>query len=114
MEIVKTENLTFEYIRRDENDNVVIRAGKKVPNPSKRDTEKVPLECNVKEYFNNEVLPHIDKDSWIDFARTRTNYEINFTRFFYKYEPFEASSVIAERILTSEEKITEMIKSLFE
>ena len=106
--------LTIEQPMRDENDNVVVRAGKKVPNTSKRDTEKVPLDCNVKEYFSNEILPHIDKDSWIDFARTRTNYEINFTRYFYKYEQLEASSVIAKRILSSEEKITEMIKSLFE
>lgn len=106
--------LTIEQPLRDENENVVIRAGKKIPNPSKRDTEKVSLDCNVKEYFSNEILPHIDKDSWIDFARTRTNYEINFTRYFYKYEQLEASSVLAKRILTSEEKITEMIKSLFE
>lgn len=105
--------LTIEQPLR-ENGEVVKRAGKKVPDTSKRDTEKVPLDCNVKEYFAEEVLPHIDPESWIDFARTRTNYEINFTRFFYKFEQLESSASIAERILTREEKVTEMIKSLFE
>lgn len=105
--------LTIEQPQR-ENGKVVKKAGKLVPDTSKRDTEKVPLDCNVKEYFNNEILPHVDPESWIDFARTRTNYEINFTRYFYKYEQLESSESIAERILMREEKVTEMIKSLFE
>ena len=105
--------LTIEQPLRDESDNVVKRAGKKVPDTSKRDTEKVPLDCNVKQYFNEEVLPHIDPESWIDFARTRTCYEINFTRYFYKYEQLEASSAIAERIQVREQKVAEMIKTLF-
>ena len=84
-----------------------------MPDTSKRDTEKVPLDCNVKQYFNEEVLPHIDPESWIDFARARTCYEINFTRYFYKYEQLEASSAIAERIQVREQKVAEMIKTLF-
>lgn len=105
--------LTVEQPQR-ENGKVVKRAGKPVPDTSKRDTEMVPLDCNVKEYFNNEILPHIDSESWIDFARTRTNYEINFTRFFYQYEQLESSKTIAERVLTREKNVSEMIKSLFE
>ena len=105
--------LTIEQPLR-ENGKVVKKAGKLVPDTSKRDTEKVPLDCNVKEYFAEEVLPHIDPESWIDFAKTRTCYEINFTRYFYKYEQLEPSASIAERILTREEKVTEMIKTLFE
>lgn len=104
--------LTIEQPLR-ENGEVVKRAGKKVADTSKRDTEKVPLDCNVKEYFATEVLPHIDAESWIDYARTRTCYEINFSRYFYQYEQLEPSASIAERILTREEKVKEMIKSLF-
>lgn len=105
--------LTIEQPMRDEDGNVVKRGGKKVPDTKKRDTEKVSLDCNVKQYFNEEVLPHIDPESWIDFARTRTNYEINFTRYFYKYEPLEASTAIAERIQEREQRVSEMIKELF-
>ena len=106
--------LTIEQPLRDEEDNVVMKAGKKVPDTNKRDTEKVALDSNVKEYFATEVLPHIDPESWIDYARTRDCYEINFTRYFYKYEQLESSEVIAERILSREEKLNDLIKKLFE
>ena len=105
--------LTIEQPLRDEDNNVVMRSGKKVADAKKRDTEKVPLDCNVKEYFSNEVLPHIDPESWIDFSRTRTNYEINFSRYFYKHELLEVSSEIAKRILEREQRLTQMINSIF-
>ena len=90
-----------------------MRSGKIVADAKKRDTEKVSLDCNVKEYFSNEVLPHIDPKSWIDFSRTRTNYEINFSRYFYKHEELEVSSEIAKRILEREQRLTQMINSIF-
>lgn len=37
-------------------------------------------------YFNHEVRPHVD-DAWIDHTKTKTGYEIPFTRHFYKYVP---------------------------
>lgn len=49
-----------------------------------RDTENVPLSENIKEYFEREVLPHVP-DAWIDETKTKTGYEIPFTRHFYKY-----------------------------
>ena len=104
--------LTIAQPMRDEDGNVVKRAGKKVPDTKKRDTEKVPLDCNVKQYFTEEVLPHIDPESWIDFSRTRTSYEINFTKYFYKFEQLESSSVIAKRILERENNVTKMIEAL--
>ena len=105
--------LTIEQPLRDEEGNVVMKAGKKVPDSSKRDTEKVALDCNVKEYFSNEVLPHIDPESWIDYARTRDCYEINFTRYFYKYIQPKPSSFYQEKIKDSEGKVLRMIKELF-
>ena len=105
--------LTIEQPLRDDNNNVVMRSGKIVADAKKRDTEKVSLDCNVKEYFSNEVLPHIDPKSWIDFSRTRTNYEINFSRYFYKHEELEVSSEIAKRILEREQRLTQMINSIF-
>ncbi len=106
--------LTIEQPQRDENGNLVMKKGKKVADTNKRDTERVALDCNVKEYFTNEVLPHIDPESWVELSRTRTNYEINFTRFFYKHEHLESSEDIALRIKEKELKIESMIKSLFE
>lgn len=54
--------------------------------PSLRDTELVPLRENVQDYFEREVLPFAP-DAWIDHSKTRTGYEVPFTRLFYVYEP---------------------------
>ena len=106
--------LTIEQPMRDENGNVLKRAGKKVPDTKKRDTEKVPLDCNVKQYFAEEVLPHIDPESWIEFARTRTNYEINFTKYFYKFEKKGDLNALKEAIQNREQTILKLVNSIFE
>jgi len=56
------------------------------PDPELRDFENVPLKEDVAEYFRREVLPHVP-DAWIDEAKTTVGYEVNFNRYFYKYEP---------------------------
>ena len=64
------------------------------PNPELRDTENVPLSESVQEYFEREVKPYVS-DAWIDEGRRdrkdgevgAVGYEINFNRYFYKYEP---------------------------
>lgn len=74
------------------------RKGEPEPDPALRDTENVPfgwgghpktheaLGETVQAYFDAEVKPHID-NAWIDWAKTKTGYEIPFTRHFYTYEP---------------------------
>lgn len=49
-----------------------------------RDTENVPLDQDIHEYFEREVLQHIS-DAWIDETKTVKGYEISFTRYFYNY-----------------------------
>ncbi|MBO1022839.1 SAM-dependent DNA methyltransferase [Methylobacterium sp. SD274] len=60
--------------------------GKLQADSSLRDTENVPLDEDVETYFKREVLPHAG-DAWIDHEKTRTGYEIPFTRHFYVFEP---------------------------
>ena len=105
--------LTVEQPLRDEDGNLILRNGAKQPDTGKRDTERVALDCDVKDYFAREVLPHIDPESWIDYKKVRTNYEINFTRYFYKYEPLEASESIARRIQEQEARIGGLFRLLF-
>lgn len=105
--------LTIEQPLRDEQGNIVYKSKNKQADSSKRDTERVSLDCNVKEYFTTEILPHIDPESWIDIAKTRTSYEINFTRFFYKYQQPESSDIIADRILKLEDCLETKIRKLF-
>lgn len=56
------------------------------PDPKLRDTESVPLDEDVDEYFKTEVLPHVP-EAWIDHDKTKVGYEIPFTRHFYEYVP---------------------------
>ncbi|NEE61103.1 SAM-dependent DNA methyltransferase [Streptomyces sp. SID8455] len=60
--------------------------GEPEPDADLRDFENVPLGEDVEEYLKREVLPHVP-DAWIDHAKTKTGYEIPFTRHFYVYEP---------------------------
>ncbi|WP_336706500.1 type I restriction-modification system subunit M [Oerskovia sp. USHLN155] len=72
--------------------------GEPEPDPALRDTENVSfgwgghakthvaLEETVQAYFDAEVKPHVD-NAWIDWSKTKTGYEIPFTRHFYTYEP---------------------------
>lgn len=39
----------------------------------------------IEAYFQSEVFPYAP-DAWIDHAKTKTGYEIPFTRYFYIYE----------------------------
>lgn len=64
------------------------------PNADLRDNENVPLGESIDSYFAREVTPHVP-DAWIDTAKRDAKdgeigivgYEINFNRYFYKYQP---------------------------
>ena len=60
------------------------------------------------------MLPHIDPESWVEIGKTRKLYEINFTKYFYKFSVPESSNIIAERIQDRENKVAAMIKAIFE
>jgi type I restriction enzyme M protein len=57
-----------------------------LPDPDLRDYENVPLDEDIEEYFQREVIPHVP-DAWIDHEKTKVGYEIPFTRHFYVYTP---------------------------
>lgn len=70
------------------------RKGQPEPDRQLRDYERVPLSEDVDEYFQREVLPHVP-DAWInrdirdhkDDEVGKVGYEINFNRYFYRYQP---------------------------
>jgi type I restriction enzyme M protein len=80
-------------------DGVPVRnsKGELVADKDLTDHENVPLSESIQDYFTREVLPHVP-DAWIDEGFTddshlgdgevgKVGYEINFNRYFYKYEP---------------------------
>ena len=56
------------------------------PNSELRDYERIPLGEDIDEYYKREVLPHLP-NSWMDRSKDKVGYEINFTKYFYKYKP---------------------------
>jgi type I restriction enzyme M protein len=78
-----------------------------------RDNENIPLDEDIQEYFNREVLPHVP-DAWIDESKTKVGYEVNFTRYFYKYQPLRSLDEIRADILKLEQETDGMIKEIIE
>ncbi|MBR1154385.1 class I SAM-dependent DNA methyltransferase [Bradyrhizobium sp. JYMT SZCCT0428] len=76
---------------------------------SLRDTENVPISENIDSYFRREVLPHAP-DAWIDEERTKTGYEIPFTRVFYVFEPPRPLTEIDADLA----QVTGLIKAMIE
>ncbi|MCA0237956.1 MAG: type I restriction-modification system subunit M [Bacteroidetes bacterium] len=68
-----------------------------------RDTENVPLDQDIHEYFEREVLQHIP-DAWMDESKTVKGYEISFTRYFYNYVPPRSIEEITAEIFALEKE----------
>lgn len=96
----------------EENGKKVLKKGKPVPDTAKRDTENVPLDQDIDEYFEREVKPFNPK-AWIDKSKTKEGYEIPFTRLFYEYQQLESAAVITERIRAREKSLMETLDKLF-
>lgn len=86
--------------------------GETEANSDLRDTERVPLDEDIDEYFEREVLPY-NSEAWIDKEKTEIGYEIPFTRYFYKFEEPEAADEISNRIIEIEKDINKSLRALF-
>jgi type I restriction enzyme M protein len=69
-----------------EGDMVTDHKGNPQPDSALRVTENVPLNEDIEEYVDREVLPWFP-DAWVDETKTKIGYEIPFSRVFYKYVP---------------------------
>lgn len=89
------------------------------PDPELRDSEQVPLKEDIHAYFDREVRPHVP-DAWINTAVRdhkdgevgKVGYEINFNRYFYKYQPPRPLEDIEADIKDIERENLELIKGL--
>jgi len=84
-----------------------------------RDTENVPLGEDINVYFEREVKPHVP-DAWINTAIRdhkdnevgKVGYEINFNRYFYKYQPPRPLEAIEADIKAVEKDILQMLREV--
>lgn len=105
--------IVVERPLRDENGEIIKKAGKIVADTSLRDTENVPLDEDIDRYFKREILPYA-MDAWIDKKKTKVGYEIPMTRYFYEYKAPEPVGSIAKRINKLEADIATSLKALFD
>jgi len=92
---------TAEYVRD--------RSGKPKKDKNLRDTEKIPLVQNIDDYFEEEVLKYYS-DAWFEESDNKVGYEINFTQYFYVYEPPRPLEEIEDDINKVTAEIQELLK----
>ena len=108
--------ITVERPQKDEKGKIVLGTrgkakGKPVADSSFRDTENVPLDEDIHEYFKREVLPHAP-DAWIDEEKTKVGYEIPFNRHFYVFKPPRPLAEIDADLKRVTDRIVKMIEGL--
>lgn len=94
--------------------------GEIIPDPTTKDSEIVKYTKDIKEYMNEEVLPHIP-DAMEFFEENmnakkpviRTGAEFPFTRYFYEYQEPENSEKLEKEFLTIEISLNNKIEKLF-
>ena len=106
------QKIVVEQPQKDENGKTVLKKGKPVANADLRDTENVPLNEDINDYFEREVRPYAP-EAWIDANKTKIGYEIPMTRYFYKYQAPEKTDEIIGRLKTLETDITTSLNRLF-
>ena len=81
--------------------------------------KEFPPELKVKEFFEREVQPHVP-DAWIsqsvrdekDKEVGVVGYEINFNRYFYRYQPPRELAAIEADIKTVEQDVLRLLKEV--
>ena len=105
--------VTVEQPLKDEKGKILKTKGNPKPDTALRDYENIPflkkdidgnlVPQTIEEYFEAEVKPHLP-EAWIDESKTKTGYEINFTKYFYEFKPLRSLSEIKADILELEER----------
>ncbi len=103
--------ITIEQPLMENGEMVTDKQGNPKPDTQKRDYERVPLMDDIEEYFQREVKPHLPK-SWMDRNKDKIGYEINFTKYFYKYKPLRSLEEITQDLLKLEEETEGLMKEI--
>jgi type I restriction enzyme M protein len=81
------------------------------PDNSLRDNERIPLGVDIEEYFAREVKPHLP-NAYMDRSKDARGYEINFTKYFYKYKPLRPLDEIVNDLLELEKESEGLMKEI--
>jgi len=83
------------------------RQGSPKPDTSKRDNERIPLSESIEDYFEREVKPFLP-NSWMDRSKDKIGYEINFTKYFYKFTPLRSLEEISRDLKSLDDEINQL------
>jgi type I restriction enzyme M protein len=87
-----------------ENGEVVLdKKGQTKSDSNLRDSERIPLSQDIEEYYEKEEKPHLPS-SWMDRTKDKVGYEINFTKYFYKYTPLRSVNDIIKDLNSLEQE----------
>jgi type I restriction enzyme M protein len=104
------KNIILAFSEHDDTaDYVLDSKGRKIPDTALRDSEKIPLKQDIEDYFEKEVKPYYP-DAWMDRKKDKIGYEINFTKYFYKYVPPRPLEEIEKDIKEITGEIQELLK----
>jgi len=81
------------------------------PDTNLRDTEKIPVNEDIYEYFLREVRPYV-ADAWIELPSTKIGCEISFNKYFYKQIPLRSLEENEKDIIALDEQSKGFIRSL--
>ncbi len=76
-----------------------------------RDSESVPLNQRIHQYFLDEVKPHVD-EAWINLDSVKIGYEISFNKYFYQHKPLRSLEAVAQDILSLEKQADGLIAQI--
>jgi type I restriction enzyme M protein len=68
-----------------------------------RDSESIPLNESIHNYFLREVKPYVD-EAWINLPSVKIGYEISFNRHFYTPKPLRSLEEVSAEILELEKE----------
>jgi type I restriction enzyme M protein len=103
--------LTIEQPLVQDGKVVLDKKGNPKPDGSLRDTERIPLDVDIDDYFEKEVKPHLP-NSWVDKDKTQVGYEINFTKYFYKYTPLRSVQDVLKDLMELEKESDGLMNEL--
>lgn len=106
------QKIVIEQPQRKPDGTILLKNKKPVADTSLRDTENVPLNENIDDFMEREVLPY-SPDAWIDNKKTKVGYEIHMTRLFYEYKQPEDMEEIAKRLHSLEIDIQHDLSVIF-
>ena len=83
------------------------KSGNTKPDSSLRGYERIPLSEKIDEYYDLEVKPHL-QDSWMDRSKDKIGYEINFTKYFYKFTSLRSLEDISRDLKSLDDEIEKL------